>query len=186
MKTKFLFGMAIVLVALASPASATSVAANLPSDSYSASSLASNSGAAAAFNGANWNAGNYGTQWVQVDLGKNYAINGVSLITDQLPDDVTWQQIYVSDTAIGGSWVDLTAVAGHTGYTATGTLLTFDFSAITGRYVEIVANGGASWTALGQITVSAVPEPSTYAMLLGGLAMLVWGVRRRRGSPENF
>ncbi|MTW31849.1 PEPxxWA-CTERM sorting domain-containing protein [Pseudoduganella danionis] len=65
--------------------------------------------------------------------------------------------------------------AGHNGDVLTQTINS------SGRYVEILAYGGQSWTALSNVNVTAVPEPETYAMMLAGLA-LVGAISRRKQS----
>jgi hypothetical protein len=44
---------------------------------------------------------------------------------------------------------------------------------------------GRSSTALVSINVTAVPEPATWAILLGGLAMVVIGARRRVATSRT-
>jgi hypothetical protein len=60
-----------------------------------------------------------------------------------------------------------------------------------GTGVEVVyyssAGGGYSERNLrvgfGSLTVTPVPEPSTWALMLGGLGVLAWSQRRRRPAP---
>jgi hypothetical protein len=105
--------------------------------------------------------GNYGNGWIQVDLGASMAINEVSFKTGQLPDGVTAYSVFVSDSAIGHSWSALSPVASASNYTVSDTLIDFHFAPASGRYVEILANGGPSWTYIHDVNVmAAVPEPS--------------------------
>ena len=69
----------------------------------------------------------------------------------------------------------------------------FDFSLPSGEdayalYVNAsVAPGYSSGSYSGNISVSAVPEPQTYAMLLAGLGLLVFMARRRNsGTGSSF
>lgn len=153
----------------------------LPSSSYSQSGVYNGYTAESAFNGGNWNSSNWGTQWLQVDMGSIQTIDWVSFITDQSPNDVTWHSIYISDNAIGSNWSSLTAVASRSGFTVAGTLLQLDFAPTSGRFLEIVANNGASWTALSNVKVNSVTvvEPSAFALASFGLIGLL-ALRRRK------
>jgi hypothetical protein len=176
--------IAIAVLALASLAGAaqatTNLAAGLPDAAYS-QSLTWDGGANAMFNGGDWVAWGSGQQWVQVDLQSSTLVGNVNYYTIQLPEGHVTQSIYVSDSFIGDNWASLTPVASFDGDTLHHTHISLDFAAVSGRYVEIVADGGPSWTALSNGAVSApVPEPGTYAMLLGGLGLLGAVARRRK------
>ena len=62
-----------------------------------------------------------------------------------------------------------------------GSFLTGSFIANQG---ESIFNFGASLTSLERVTVSAVPEPSTYLMLLAGLGAIGMAARRQRRSRK--
>ncbi len=180
MKKNLLAISLLACLSAAGAAQASNLAAGLPSASYSQSGGWAGYDAQSLFNGNFWNNGNFGDGWAQVDLMASKNIAGVSYYTNQLPNGEVWQQVYVSDSAIGNNWTSLTPVASFHGYASDGTLIKLDFSGVSGRYVEIVANGGPSWTALRDATVSAVPEPSSYAMLMLGLGLTGWMARRRK------
>jgi len=183
MKRYLLATSMAVLIGLAGAAQAsTNAAAGLPSTSYSDSSNWNGLTAESLFNGASWNAGTGDTQWVQVDLLGTKQITGVSYVTDQLPDGHSWQKIYISDTPIGEDWVSLTPTLTFSAYTVANTPISFNFGAISGRYVEIVAYNEGSWTALKSGVITAVPEPETYLMLLAGLGAVGFAVRRRKAA----
>lgn len=118
--------------------------------------------------GMGWNAGAYGTQWVQVDLGGGFNISGFHYRTGQVPNGITWQKVFVSDTPIGNSWAQLTPQAERSGYSNNGDVFNLMFNApVTGRYLEVVANGGPSWTSLSNAQIiGQVPEPMVSVFLL--------------------
>lgn len=143
------------------------------------------------FNGGYWNAGWWGTYWLQADMGVSHTLSEVKLFTDQMPYGITMYQVYISDTPIGDNWSNLTPVATHNGFTYTSSLIDLTFAAKSGQYLEIIANGGPSWTALGggdRINwndngsdggnQNSVPEPDTIVLLGLGLMGLII-VRRR-------
>ncbi|HLO95883.1 MAG TPA: discoidin domain-containing protein [Burkholderiaceae bacterium] len=183
MKPFLSIALALALGGAALQADAAVISSGLDAGSYTQSGSWAGHNAQSAFNGGGWNSGNWGTQWIQVDLGSTQAISGLHFRLDQLPAGVTWHQIFVSDTAIGGSWSALSAVASRSGWSNNGELENFSFSA-TGRYVEIVANGGPSWTALGEVQVfgpdATVPEPATYLLSLLGLGLAGLAAKRRK------
>lgn len=178
MKNAIFAGLIAALASAGVAQASTNVAAGLPSLSYSQSSTWGGHTAESLFNGGNWNAGAFGTQWVQVDLLSSQDISSVSYVLDMLPNGHVSQQIFVSDNAIGANWNSLTAASSFDGAGAAGQPIVQNFAA-HGRYLEIVANGGPSWTALSNATVTAVPEPDSIAMLLAGLG-IVGAIARRR------
>jgi hypothetical protein len=166
-------------------------AADLAPEAYSADSSAPGWSAQTAFNGSYWNANGGGSHWVQADMGARFTLSQVRYAVGVLPANVTWQNIYLSDTPIGNLWESLTPVASRTGYTEAYDQFTLIFaSPATGRYLQVVSNGGASWTALGDpygrsnwvdpvVQGNAVPEPSGLSLSLAALAALIW---RRRAA----
>lgn len=125
-------------------------AADLATGSYSADSAAGGSSAQSVFNGGYWNAGSHGDHWVQADMGASFTLSQVRFAVDVLPANGTTQQVFLSDSPIGNLWSTLTAVASRSGYTTKYQQFELDFaSGASGRYLQIVSNGGASWAALG-------------------------------------
>lgn len=73
--------------------------------------------------------------------------------------------------------------------TGTSSFLSFLRGTIPGEYELIVGghkiNGNVSGSYAGNIAVSPVPEPETYAMMLAGLGLLAFSARRRNSSVGN-
>ena len=137
-----------------------SLAFGLPDSSYSQSGYwvyPIDFSAKSAFNRAGWNFGNYGNGWIQVDLGSQQEIHTITFQTGQVPNGTTRHEVYVSDTPIGNSWVNLTALASRSGWTEAYQPLSLSFPPATGRFVLIVANSGPSWTDLIDVRIN----PST-------------------------
>jgi hypothetical protein len=165
-------------------------AAGLASNAYSSSSYAG--AAESVFNGDYWNAGSHGTFWLQADMGVSRTLSEIRLVLDVFPANYgTSYSIYLSDTSIQGGYAGLSSVASYSGY-AERQSLDFTFAPQSGRFLEIVAYGGASWTALGggarstwteaAAQVQSVPEPETYAMVLAGLGVMGAIARRRKAK----
>lgn len=117
-----------------------------------------------------------------------YSTNGTSF-TDLAGSDYTvvastGTNIVFSDATTGGSWQS-TKLATNTSYS-------FSLSAITtlnnvpNVYLRLVQTGsgiaaaGTSRVDNVEIAGTAIPEPSTYAAILGGVALLGVAARRRR------
>jgi len=64
-----------------------------------------------------------------------------------------------------------------TGYITTNSSGVFDLADVTGANT---INGGSNSGLINGFTLSAVPEPSTYALMIGGLTALVVTIRRRQ------
>jgi len=178
MKNTLLAGL-VALFAISANANATvNIAANLAAQSYTQSSAWNGYGAQSAFNGGGWNAGDFGYHWIQVDLGAVKDIASVQFTLGLLPNNNVIEQVFVSNSAIGANWNSLSPAASFIGFGSNGDSKNLSLNT-SGRYLEIVANGGQSWTALSNVNVAAVPEPETYAMLLAGLG-LVGAISRRK------
>lgn len=167
--------LGIVLVASAVVSQASVISSGLSSSSYSDSGNWNGYTAESAFNGGSWNSGWWGTAWLQVDLGSVQDITGISFVINQVPNGVSWDKVFVSNTSIGNSWTSLTEVASRNDYASMFETKNLNFNAV-GRYLQVVVNGGDSWTAIGDLKVhgvdASVPESSSIALLMLGIAGL--------------
>ena len=180
----FVAAAAVATLALvATSATAGVVSSGLSSGNYSQSSAWAGNTAQQAFNGNAWNAGGFGTHWIQVDLGAVFDLANLSFVINQAPAGNSWHSVYVDDSSIGANYGSFSAVASRSGPSSAGQVVSLDFSA-TGRYVTIVANGGPSWTALSNVTVSTqdVPEPASILLAAMGLGLAVVTGRRRAAA----
>lgn len=175
-------------------------AVDLPGTAYSSDSVGGGS-AQSVFNGGYWNAGRHGWHWVQADMGSAHTLSEVRFAVDVLPENQTWQYVFLSDSWIGGDWSNpnRTPVASRTGYTHKFETFDLIFDApATGRYLLLASYGGASWTALGdgagrsdwvdpvaqpgQVNTNDVPEPGSLALVgVAAAAGLAASRRQWRG-----
>jgi hypothetical protein len=176
-------GLALGLCLSASAQASNSLAAGLPDASYSQSWYwpGTDQNAQSAFNGGGWNAGEWGKQWIQVDLLHNQPVNEVSFLTVQSPDGITGYSVFLADTPIGADWARFTPLAAVSGPTTHLTPFDLTFAMTSGRFLEIVADGGPSWTAVADVRVlpAPVPEPAGMLLMLAGLGVVVAKRARR-------
>ncbi len=174
-------------------------AAGLPAASYTGSGAFQSSMYQAFFNNGYWNAGAHGTYWLQADMGVSHTLSEVKFRSDQLPEGNVSYRAYISENAIGGNYGALTPVASYAGFSNDDTIYDFHFAPTTGRYLEIVANGGPSWTALdtssfanfvetaqqgGVTDTGTVPEPGSLALV--AFALVSIQVARRKNKSKNI
>lgn len=189
------FSLTLLGLAIGPTAQAAAIispfAADLASGNYSADLTYPGTSAQKAFNGGFWNSGTYNNHWIQADMGITNVLSQVTITAAVSPATQAQYWVYLSDTAIGNTYANLTPVATLTDWIgASGAgpffeehVLTFAPSA--GRYLQIVANGGSSWTALGDLKprqdwidpVSNVPLPPASLLMLSGLVL---ALKRRK------
>ncbi len=186
-----------LLMAMAQPTLAASVispfAADLPAGAYTADAVAGGS-AQSVFNGGYWNAGSHGFHWVQADMGATFTLSQVRFSVDVLPANTTTQKIFLSDTPIGNGWISQAPVASRSDYTVKYQAFALDFPVVaSGRYLQVVTNGGSSWAALGDEyarsnwvdpapQMPAVPEPAALWLMLIGLASVLWSRQQAKAA----
>lgn len=169
----------LLMLGFAGGAKAASIAAGLPAANYSDSSHWNGQTAKTLFNGGSWNSGKYGTQWAEVDLGGLKSIMGVQFTTNQSPNGPISVNIFTSNIPIKSTWTQLTPIATFNQPTINGTTYTLTFAPVYNQYLEIVVNGGKSWTALADAKVIPTPEPSS--MILGLISLAgAMGARKRK------
>ncbi len=143
------------------------ISQNLPVANYTASSTwieEGGGGPETAFDNdfsQGWNAGGFPVKWIEVDLGKEYALNTIQLLTALLPDGNTTHEIWVSNQPIAWSANGVLADTIQD-YTLNGQWLRNDFSNITiGRYVQIKTVASPSWVSWDKIEIygsNAIPS----------------------------
>ncbi|MEF7613524.1 PEP-CTERM sorting domain-containing protein [Aquincola sp. MAHUQ-54] len=106
------------------------------------------------------------------------AIGGLFFGTNDLGSVLANQtlRITVTDTALNESTtlLSLNSATAFFGVVSSAPLLSLSIAVDEGNLL-------AAWPTIGGITV-AVPEPSTYALMLAGVGALAWTVRRRRSA----
>jgi autotransporter-associated beta strand protein len=126
-----------------------------------------------------------GTDFDQIAITGNLTLTGVALsyvldITSLTGGNVAGDVPNFSE--INRTWTILSTTAGITGFDATHWTLS------TGNFTSSPTAAGA-WS-LGQtgndlvLSYSAIPEPSTTALLLGGLCVVAILLRRRKAMPQ--
>lgn len=161
-------------------------AADLASSSYSADLSYPGFPAQNAFNGGIWNAGTFGKHWIQADMGTIQTLSQVIITAAVAPATTAQYWVYLSNSVIGNAYTNLVPVATLTDFIGTSGFgphfeeHTLTFTPSSGRYLQIVAHGGSSWTALGDNKprtnwvdpVSSVPLPSASILMISGLMYL--------------
>jgi PEP-CTERM motif len=125
---------------------------------------------------------------VTVDFGAATFVGGLTISLDNNDsylvesslDGSHWSTMLTVNDNQGDVWYGMdtfSTLVGHAQYDAT-----LAFSAGSARYLRVSAFGGDSLNSVGEIgvAVSAVPEPASAALMLGGLALLGGAARRRR------
>ena len=150
---------------------------NFGFNSYPTSAPSSADFAALMNSGGTYEDGGDGAGIVSISgltIGDSYDVQ----IFDRADDGDAGATTYTS----GSSSVTLTDGAG-TGGNGVGDFVTGSFTATSGTETFNWAGAGSQFTVLGAVSVTnvtAVPEPSTFALMLGGCAGLVFLVFRRR------
>lgn len=124
---------------------------------------------------------------VTVDFGAASFVSGLTISLDNNDsylveaslDGSHWSTMLTVHDYQGTVWYGMdtfSTVVGHAQYDAG-----LDFHAGSARYLRVSAFGGDTWNSVGEIGVgvTAVPEPSSVALMLGGLALLAGAARRR-------
>lgn len=162
-------------------------AADLASGNYSADLTYPGTSAQSAFNGGFWNSGTYNNHWIQADMGSSNVLSQVTITAAVSPATQAQFWVYISNTTIGNNYANLIPVATLTDYIGSSGPGPFfeehvlTFAPSVGRFLQIVANGGASWTALGDLKpradwvdpVANVPLPTASFLMLSGLALVL-------------
>jgi hypothetical protein len=136
------------------------VSQNLGGGAYSASATYPANPTTMAFDGDlfnQWNAGNFPTQWIEVNLQQTFALGRVRLHIEQSPNGQTTHQVWISNNPIGASLTGATLAHTFSGSTVNGQVLEVAWNGtISARYVQIRTTSSPSYVAWREVQVSAI------------------------------
>jgi hypothetical protein len=97
-----------------------------------------------------WGAGDFPTQWIQIDLGQPEAIGTIRLVITQFPAGDTIHQVWV-----GSSAEQLYLLHSFEGYTVDGQVLEFtpDSSLENVQFIRVITRKSPSWVGWQEIEV---------------------------------
>ena len=102
--------------------------------------------------GAQWGAGAFPIQWIQIDLGDLYEVREIRLMVSQYPEGATTHQVYVGSTT-----TDLRLVHTFDESTRDNQILIYhpDLALTDAEFVRITTTGSPSWVSWKEIEVIA-------------------------------
>ena len=102
--------------------------------------------------GAQWGAGAFATQWIQIDLGQPYTVKEIRLMASQYPNGNTTHQVYA-----GSASDDLRLVYTFDGFTKDNQILDYqpDPQLTKVRFVRILTTNSPSWVSWKEIEIIA-------------------------------
>jgi hypothetical protein len=106
-----------------------------------------------------WSSGSFPEQWIEIDLGRNYAVTSVAAWVTMLPDGYTRHSIWVRSET--GRWTEPTKVWTFEGFTQDLQRLTASTASRAGgmaiwapvRYVRVLSEASPSWIGWREIEV---------------------------------
>ncbi len=172
------------------------ISENLPIASYTASNSWTSQGLPSmAFDGiasTGWNAANFASQWIEVDLGQEYYLYSIQLGIAQKPSGDTTHEVWVSNQSISNSYTGATLAKTFQGFTDHGQWLESDFSNSTkGRYVQVKTVSSPSWIAWTEIQIYGEPFLPTITLAVSPTSVLEDGTTNlvytftRTGATTN-
>ena len=113
-----------------------------------------------------WNSGAFAPQWIEIDLGRTYAVTGVVLWVTMLPDGYTHHTV-LTRTEQGPEWTTAWTIEGPTADSQRLVAGLTSPSADPGgptfaRYIRVVTDASPSWVAWREVEVYADPKASLY------------------------
>jgi hypothetical protein len=167
----------------------TLLSSSSPSGSYAGASGQFNAAASAISGGFNLNSSTYFQFTLTPDSGHQVSLTSISFGTRSTASGATSVAVYSSDDSFGSSLVTGSSLSGSWSLVSSGTLSSVTGTAATPLTVRIYGYGGSG--ALGSpnwriddlsanVSVTAIPEASTCAVLLGVAALAGASIRRRR------
>ena len=168
----------LILAAVVVAGSMTAVAANA---AYTLTTTNGGDGSVAAgpapytftITGANNGVGSSLTSYTDVASGALTITASYSYTTN----DVDGAAFDPAGYTINGALFQLSPGSSASGYTQTGTV---SFSVLAGDTYGFYVNSTDSILGTGTLSIGAVPEPATWALMIGGFGMTGFAMRRRK------